>query len=568
MVPVSSYILITTLEDLVMKTVPFTAPILLFLLLSAFFCLEPPPALSQDWVYTVQEGDNLWKIGKRNLKSMRYWRQLVNLNRIEDPFHLQPGSTIHIPLDWLNKGASAARLTAVSGEAIVIRNNSDARVKAAVGMFLWRNDSIQTASQSNVTLNFADGSEVLVQAEAEMVIGKLMRYGTTGMAETNLLLESGRTHNKVIPASGPGSRFEINTPSAIAAVRGTEYRIGSNPDGSSRTEVLAGAVRLDSSGETDRLEKGYGAVTFLDKKPLPQIKLLPPPDLSRQPKKIIRVPFPITIQPIPGARHYRLQIAADKSFRSLLLDKTFPGTNLWGPDLGNGIYFLRINGIDENGLEGIYAIHRFNMAAHPVPPVPLSPAIDAVVENCQPTFRWSQPKGITRYHFQLGDNDRFTTLLADATTLNRPQYGLQEQLLPGLYYWRLASTDPSGQEGPYSDPQQFRCPPPRPDMANARLDKEKMVYRWRGSKTETRYRLQVSREEAFTNPSVDQELTEPQVDLHALTPGTYYIQVAAVAPDGFTGPYSLPQKVIVEPAPPHPLVIAGSILLMIAVILL
>ncbi|PIE69582.1 MAG: hypothetical protein CSA21_01495 [Deltaproteobacteria bacterium] len=551
-----------------MKTAPVTAPILLFFLLFAFFCVQPPLAISQDWVYTVQQGDNLWRIGKENLKSMRYWRKLVDLNRIEDPFYLQPGSTIHIPFDWLKKEVSVARLIAVSGEAFVTRNNSDAQIKAFVNMFLWCHDRIQTASESNVTLKFADGSEVLVQAESEVIIGKLMRYGTTGMAETNLLLESGRTHNKVIPASGPGSRFEIKTPSAIAAVRGTEYRIGTDRDGSSRVEVLTGVVQFDSSGKRDRLESGYGLVSFLDKKPLPPVKLLPPPDISKLPKNIVRVPFPIKIQPIPGAKNYRLQIGVDKNFSSLLFDKTFSGTHLWGPSLSNGIYFLRINGIDKNGLEGLYAVHQFSMAAHPVPPVPISPAIDAVVENCQPTFLWSQPTGIEHYHFQLADNNEFTVLLADEINLNRPQYLLQKQLLPGLYHWRLASADLSAKEGPYSDPQQFRCPPSRPDMSNAKLDKEEMVYRWRGLRTEARYRFQVSRDKAFTNPCIDQELAEPQFDLQGLTPGTYYIQVATITPDGFTGPYSLPQRVTVEPPPPHPLVVAGSVLLMIAIILL
>ncbi|PIE64558.1 MAG: hypothetical protein CSA26_07395 [Desulfobacterales bacterium] len=550
-----------------MRTAPVIAAIIFFLF-SAFFCLQPPLLLSQDWIYTVQEGDNLWKIGKKNLKSMRYWRKLVDLNRIDDPVHLQPGSTIRIPFDWLKKGASMARLIAVSGEAVVFRNKGVTPIKAVVGMFLWSNDRVQTVTGSNVTLKFADGSEVLIQAESEMVIGKLMRYGATGMTETNLRLESGRIHNKIIPVSGPGSRFEIRTPSAVAAARGTEYRIGTAPDGSSWTEVLAGAVWLDSSGETDRLERGYGSITFPDKKPLPPIKLLQAPDLSKLSEKICKIPFPVKIDSIPGARQYRMQIAADHHFRSLLFDKTFPGTNLWGPDLPNGVYFLRINGIDNNGLEGLYSVHRFNMVAHPVPPTPLSPVIDAVMEDCQPTFRWSQSKEIKRYHFQLADSDRFSTLLTDVTNLNEPEYRLQEQLSPGRYHWRLASLDPLGNLGPYSDPQQFRCLPPSPDMSNAKLDKDGMVYRWPESKTADRYRFQISRDEAFTNPFVDEELVEPQFNLHVLPPGTYYLQVATITPDGFTGPYSLPQMVVIESPPPHPLVVAGSVLFTIVIILL
>ncbi len=550
-----------------MKTVPVTA-LIVFFLLSALFIFQPPLVLSQDWVYTIQEGDNLWKIGKKNLKSMRYWRELVDLNRIDDPAHLQPGSTLRIPLDWLKKGASVARLIAASGEVVVFRNNSDAPIKAAVGMFLWSNDRIQTATESNVTLKFADGSEVLVQAESEMVIGKLMSYGTTGMTETNLLLKSGRTHNKVIPSSGSGSRFEIKTPSAVAAVRGTEYRISADPDGSSRTEVLAGTVWLDSSGETDKLKRGYGSIAFPDKEPLPPMKLLPPPDLSTLPEKFSQIPFPIKMEPIPGAEYYRMQIAADNNFSSLLFDQRFSGINLWGPNLPNGVYFLRINGIDKNGMEGFYGTCRFNMAAHPVPPVPLSPAIDEVVESCRPIFRWSQRKGIEHYHFQLADNDLFTTLLTNETNLDSPKYRLQDKLSPGVYYWRLSGITPSGYEGLYNEPQQFRCPPPRPDMSKASLDKQKMVYRWPYSKTGARYRIQISQDETFTTLLIDQELVEPKFDLHVLNPGTYYIRVATITSDGFTGPYSLSQMVIVESPPPHPLVVIGTVMFMVVIILL
>ncbi len=550
-----------------MRTVPVIIQALLLIVLSA--CLmRPSLVFGEEWVYTVQQGDNLWKIGKKNLRCMRYWKKLADLNQIEDSLHLQPGSKIRIPVEWLKKGASVARIAAVSGGAAVIRNNTESETTAAVGMFLWSNDRIQTAAGSNVTLEFADGSKVLVQAESEMRLGKLMRYGSTGMAETDLFLKSGRTHSKIIPRSGPGSRFEIKTPSAVAAVRGTEYRVGANPDGSSRIEVLTGSVQLDSSGATDRLKNGYGLITFPDHKPSPPVKLLPPPDLSKVNKKIFKVPFPIKLQPIPEANSYRMQIASTQDFNSLLFDRTFPGINLWGPDLPNGEYFLRVNGIDDIGLEGLYSIHQFTMEAHPLPPVALSPAADAVVESCQPSFHWSQPKEAEHYHFQLASDDDFTTLQTNIDNHNQTQYTPREQLNPGVYYWRLASVNPSGIEGPYSVPQKFRCPPPSPDTSDAKMDTKEMVYRWPGSKTKNRYRFQISRDKAFSRPFIDQELTEPKFNLQTLTPGTYYCRVATITPDGFTGPFSTPQAVTVPSPPPHPLLVTGSLLLVLAIVLL
>ncbi len=543
----------------------FSAPILLFSFL-VVLCSQPSLASGQDWLYTVQEGDSLWTIGKQNLKSMRYWRKLVDLNGLKEPFYLRPGTTIRIPFEWVKEGASAAKVVAVSGQAVVIRNNSATETPAVVNMFLWHNDRIRTATQAGATLQFSDGSEVLLQEDTEVVVGKLMRYGAGGMTETNLRLESGRIHQKVVPASGPGSRFEIKSPSAVAAVRGTEYRMSANGDGSSQTEVLGGAVRLESFGETEGLDRGYGAVTFSDKKPLPPTKLLPSPDLALLPREIATVPFLLDIPAIPGARSYRIQIAMEKNFTSLLFDKTFPGTNLWGPDIPNGFYFLRINGIDENGLEGLYAIHRFKMVAHPVPPIPLSPRVDAVVANCQPTFLWSQREKTKSYSFQLADNDQFTSVQTEAA--DDPQYRLQKKLAPGVYYWRLASVDHTGHMGPYGEPQSFRCPPPQPDMSSAKLNKKEMVYRWPDVKVAVRYRFQISQNDDFIRTLVDEELVESQFNLGKLAPGTYYIRVATITSDGFIGPYSLPQMVVVDAPPPNPLVVAGSVLLMIAILLL
>ncbi len=551
-----------------MRTVSGIVPVLFLIVLSVCFCVRPSLVRSEEWIYTVQQGDNFWTISRKNLRSVRYWRKLAALNSVGDSARLLPGSTIRIPVEWLKKGASVARIIAVSGEAVVLRNNTETEIAAVAGMFLWGNDRVQTAAGSNVTLKFADDSEVLVQSESEIVLGKLMRYGSTGMTETNVLLKSGRTHNKIIPRSGPGSRFEIKTPSAVAAVRGTEYRVGSKPDGSSRIEVLAGSVRLDSSGVTGRLKNGYGSITFPDYKPLPPIKLLPPPELSRIGKEIFQVPFPLKLQPVPGASCYRLQIAATRDFCPLLYDRTFRGTNLWGPDLPNGEYFLRVNGIDNIGLEGFYSIHRFHIAAHPLSPVPLSPAADAVMENCQPHFRWSRPKEAEHYHFQLAKDEGFTSLLVNVDNLEQPQYSVRKQPLPGSYYWRLASVDSAENQGPYSAPQKILCPPPGPDMSAARLDMEQMVYRWPGS-TKNRYRFQVAHDEFFSRPFINQELAEPEFSLQALTPGNYYCRVATIAPDGLVGPFSTSQSVTVDSTLANPLLsIGGSILPVLMMIFL
>lgn len=341
----------------------------LFLFLLLFLALPPDPSqvCAAEWICTVQPGDDLWQLSKKHLKSMRHWQDLVALNEIDDPFRLQPGTTLRFPLEWLKSGAAVATVTALTGKATIIESRSGDGLAAEAGKMLWEGDIIQTDIDSNVTLRFSDGSKLLLQAASELKMERLMHYGGTGMAETKVRLKSGRTHNQVVPRRGPGSRFEISTPSAIAAVRGTEYRISADADGSSRTEVLTGVVGVDSVGTNQDVSGGFGTVSFPDHKPLAPVKLLAAPDLSGLPETVTRIPFLLKASPVSGARQYRLQIAADDQFSTLLVDALFPSANTWGPDLPDGSYFLRLQGIDNNGLEGLYSIRPLKIAAHPFP---------------------------------------------------------------------------------------------------------------------------------------------------------------------------------------------------------
>lgn len=525
--------------------------LVLFLL---FFAHSPAEVKSQDWVYIVEAGDTLWSLSKKHLKSMRYWRKLVDLNDVSDPYNLQPGTTLRFPVSWLKSGSSVATILELTGEVTVTHGKTGQTVQAQRAMLLWDRDTVTTGADSNVTLQFADGSIVLVQSLSEMKLEELTSYGDTGMAKTKLRLESGRTHNNVIPRTGPGSRFEISTPSAIAAARGTEYRISSDYKKESRTEVLTGAVGVNSYGGETEVNKGFGLVSYSDRKSLAPVRLLPAPDLSDIPKIMYRVPFPFTLKEIEGAEQYRVQIAEDSSFSTLLFDATFPGTRIWGPDLPDASYYLRINGIDRNGLEGEYAIRSFSIQAHPVPPVQIKPQAGSEVEQPALVFQWTVPPNASRYHFQLSDEAGFTkTLVVNRSDITAPTFTLDPSLKPGIYHWRVATIDQNGKIGPFSDTQQFRKTPPKPDLALAKMDSDELVFRWRKALPHQSFKCQISRDQDFTTLLVDDEVNEPSFNLQQFEPGSYYIRIAIIDSDGFIGPFGAPQTVAIPSPPPHPL---------------
>lgn len=548
------------------RSFDFTPVFIVFIFLTLFI-LNASNAFSQEWIYTVQPGDNLWNLSKKHLKSLRYWKNLAVLNNVSDPLNIPPGTTLRFPVKWLKSGSSVGKLVELTGEATVIERKSGRTVKAWKGMLLWDSDTIMTTVNSNATLQFADGSRVLVQADSELKMENLMSYGETGMAETQVRLQSGRVHNNIIPKKGPASRFEISTPSAIAAVRGTEYRISAEDNGDSKAEVLTGEVGVDSSGTLKVVPEGFGTISFNDRKPLEPVKLLAPPDLSGLPSSVIRVPFPLKLKPIKGAEHYRMQIAEDKIFSTLLFDNTFPSVNIWGPDLPDGPYFLRIHGIDEQGLEGLDSIHSFSINAHPIPPLQIKPGADAVIEEAVPAFQWSEPQDASGYRFQLSRDVQFKQLLHDESGFDTTIFTPDQEIAPGVYYWRVATVDKDNKTGPFSDPQKFRRTPPSPDMSDAKLDMEEMVFRWRKGEPGQTYKCQVSSDTDFSNILVDEEVKEPQYSLQNFTSGFYYIRIAVIDSDGYAGPFSPYQTIRVPDPPPHPLTFLVPVIFGLIIIL-
>ncbi len=523
---------------------------LCLLFLICLLLLLPAAAVGQDWLYTVRPGDNAWDVGKRYLKSMRYWQQFKELNHIRDPRLIAPGSKLRFRLQWLKSGAVMATLQSAHGTVTILRAGTGTAIPARSGMALWTGDEVRTGTGGNALLRFVDDSRILLEQNSVLALDRLMNYGGTGMAETRLHLKKGRTDNRVTPKKGPGSRFEIRTPSAMAAVRGTNYRVGYD-SGLMRTEVSGGAVQVANSRASRVVPARYGALTRKKEKPGPPIPLLPPPDLSSLPKIMEESPFMLRFPPVPGATAYRLQVATDRQFNVLLADTVADRPRIVVPQLADGDYILRLRAIDSNGLEGLDAYHACTLNARPLPPIRVRPRDGAVLTDPQPSFLWSAPKQARSYIFQLADNREFKNPLIDLQSYDKTTLRPGKKLAPGTYYWRVAGRDAEGKPGPLGMVMAFRIPMPAPDMGKAAFDDKEMVFRWQAVGPEQRYRIQIATDEDFQHVLVDKKTARARFKMASLDPGDYYIRVATIEPDDFQGPFSSPQHLKV-PSPPNP----------------
>ncbi len=534
----------------------------------AFVLLLPMQTWGQDWLYTVRPGDNIWDLSQKYLIHQGYWQRLQQYNNVDDPFTLPPGSLLRMPVRWLKIQPASAEALQVTGDVELFRVGTATSRPLVAGTELFTGDRLVTGAGGSVTVRFADGSRLLVQQGSEVTFDGLSAYGATGMVDTDLRLQRGRIDNRVEPAAGPASRFRIITPAAVAASRGTDFRIGADEsDGATRGEVLDGSIGVAGGGVSRVVPAGFGLVARAGAAPSEPRELLPGPDLSRLPRVLERLVLEFRWSAIAGAESYRIQIFADPAREDLLLDRIVrePETSLPAPPDGN--YSLRVRGIDEQGLEGLDADHEFRLNARPEPPVPLQPIQGlALRQGTEPELWWSVPADAESFAVQLASDRDFTALLVDIPDYPKDRLGVGEALPPGEYFWRVATRDGAGDLGPFSVVRGFRIQvvPASPEAQPAEIGEEQVQFAWHPAAGAASYDFELARDAEFTRMIEQRPVEETSLTLDTPAPGIYYFRTRGISDEGVVGPYSTVNRMEIPSDPPYWLLL----LLLIPILLL
>jgi len=498
-------------------------------------------APAAEWIYTVQPGDNPWSLTERLLAGIRYWPRLQSHNHIADATHIPPGTRLRIPVNWLRRQDVTATVAAVQGTAELLRAAGTPARNLRTGAVLRTGDVVRTGEAGNVTVEFKDGSRMLVHAASELRMTDLAAFENTDLVDTRVQLVRGRAENLVQPLRGTPSRFEITTPSAVTSVRGTDFRVNADP-AATRTEVIEGKVGVAADTTEVAVDTGFGIVAGGSQTTRTPVPLLPAPSLEGLSAVVERVPIAFNVPTQPGAQAYRLQIAGAGGFQSPLFDGRAPTTLLRAIDLPDGDYRLRVRGIDARELEGLNAEQDFTLNARPVPPILSVPAPGAGVMDEAPAFEWAAVDGIAHYRLQIAHDRAFTDLLLDRDGLTAPGHVADQALPLGDYYWRVLCVDAAEGAGPFSDPQHFRRVPPAP-LAESAVDDDGLTLSWPAGLPGERYQLQIAQDAEFTAPLHTVDTTESTARVARPPGGTWYIRVRSIYPDGFEAPFGKPQQI-------------------------
>ena len=478
-------------------------------------------------IYTTRAGDTLIGLERQFLAAPFGWKGLKLHNRLVDPMRIPVGAPLRIPESWLRIEPRTARVVALQGSVTVDGRALALDAQVPAGALL------RTDAGAFVTLLMPDESRLTVQPQSSARLQKVNGVRGFGGQNTEVFLERGRVETTVAAQRGPAARYQIRTPTASVAVRGTEFRVGADDAGvAAQAEVTGGEVRFSPSGPgggaAKALPAGFGLVAKAGQ-PVPAPRaLLPAPSLAGLPTRFERIEVRLPFAAVDKAVGYRAQVARDNRFADVVTDGVFQAPLARFVDLPDGRYWLHVRAIDEAGLEGFDAVHSFEVRARPLPPEPTV----AVAGQ----MHWQAAAEASRYRVQVASEGRFEAPLFDQDVDAR---SVDPQLAPGRYQWRVASVRASGERGPWSDSQPLVVRQPPGPISLSEFN-QRLRFAWPQSHGQI-YDVQLARDPAFTDLLVEQRIGEAALTIPAPPRGTYYLRVRDTEPDGSASAWSAVQ---------------------------
>jgi ferric-dicitrate binding protein FerR (iron transport regulator) len=115
----------------------------------------------------------------------------------------------------------AGSVSALQGQATIVRAGKS--MAAAYGTQVQVADQITTAPNSRVTVTLTDGTQLELAEASNLVIDRDTLNPDGSRAATEVKLLGGLVHSLVRFAPGNAPNYQVNTPNAVAAARGTDY---------------------------------------------------------------------------------------------------------------------------------------------------------------------------------------------------------------------------------------------------------------------------------------------------------------------------------------------------------
>ena len=523
-------------------------PICRIALFLGFLFIVPPLAecASDDQVIeiVVKKGESLYHICELFLENPQDWRQVASVNRLQNPDRIHPGQKLVIPVRLLRGVPVDGVVTFITGNVSIKENRTQTWQSLSLNDKVFQGNWVQTGPSGAVEITFENEFTVFLRPDTVVEISAARKKGALFLLY-RLFLSAGKTISRLQQITGKESRYEIRTPSAVAAPRGTEFRTAVDSEVNTRLEVLAGEVGVRAAKKAVDIKTGEGTLVKKGLPPAAPRKLLPAPALMDFQPLYRTLPLEFHLGKVAGARSYRVMIARDQTFKDVVVDRVVgPKDTPRIIGIDDGTYYLQTRSIDDIGLEGLSSTPReVKVRVNPLPPFIQFTDDGADYREKTVPLKWLEVTQAVKYHLQVAEDPEFKIVVEDVPDMSGTSHQT-ESLDHKTYYFHIRSIAADGYQGVWSDTRHFTIvpPPPSPPLGETEMGDKELRMRWRNLGDGITYHFQMAKDEKFKNVLTDKKLAEPEITLDKPhEPGTYYVRTSAIDADGYEGEFSKPQ---------------------------
>ncbi|HEX2959644.1 MAG TPA: FecR family protein [Chitinispirillaceae bacterium] len=151
-----------------------------------------------------------------------------------------------------NNGLDAAKIQLIQGSADVYRSASGKGIVARIGMCIRVGDTLRSREESFVEVLFINGEIIRLDENSTLVIER----ADSQKAESSLPAGRVWVNMKKIVSH---RAFDVSTPTAVAAIRGTIYDMRAGDDQSVDVHVYDGKVAVGPSADLKKKLQGTPA---------------------------------------------------------------------------------------------------------------------------------------------------------------------------------------------------------------------------------------------------------------------------------------------------------------------
>ncbi len=494
--------------------------------------------------FIVKNGDNLYEICKKILEDPKDWRWVAMVNRLKNPSRIFPGQKLIIPVRLLKGLPVDGVVTFIKGDVQLNLEKKNEWKTLNLNDTISQGNWIRTGAESATEISFGSDFSVFLRPNTTIEITAARKKGAFYLLY-QLFLEAGKSIYKIKQVTGKESRMEIQTPSAVAAPRGTEFRTTVDAAATTRFEVLDGTLDVKADRREVEVKTGEGTLVEKGKAPLKPKKLLPPPAPMDLQPLYRAMPLEFKFDQVAGAMSYRVMLARDNAFKDVVKEKVIkPEASLQIVGVQDGTYYLQSRSIDDVGIEGFpLEPVEIKVRVNPLPPFIQSPSDGAEFREKSVRFSWLNVEKASQYHLQIAEDPEFSMIVENQKDIKDAFYKVGN-LDYKTYYFRARSIAEDGYQGIWSDTLKFIiiAPPPSPPVEAPKIGDKEIQIRWRSLGEGVTYRFQMAKDKAFQDVVIDESLTKPEKTFEKPSdPGTYYIRTSAIDSEGYEGDFSEPQ---------------------------